>query len=190
MKSTFFGEYVLASKFFARQCFQLTSSGVCFCICGIYRIIRGSLAKEKNLVFVFIFNFVIRALPRYLALNLEDDNRKIGQTLDIVVLTEEKSDISRSLVLHNADKNNSRFKMNTKYMFIVAAMAVALVGATAFATDSAFADGKKHYDKNQAISQANACGNGELPFNIFCQNIGSQVQGEENAVAIDGVQQD
>jgi hypothetical protein len=80
--------------------------------------------------------------------------------------------------------------MNTKYMFIVAAMAVALVGATAFATDSAFADGKKHYDKNQAISQANACGNGELPFNIFCQNIGSQVQGEENAVAIDGVQQD
>ena len=80
--------------------------------------------------------------------------------------------------------------MNTKYMFIVAAMAVALVGATAFATDSAFADGKNHYDKNQAISQANACGNGELPFNIFCQNIGSQVQGEENAVAIDGVQQD
>jgi hypothetical protein len=81
--------------------------------------------------------------------------------------------------------------MNNKYMFIVAAtMAVALVGATAFATDSAFADGKKHYDKNQAISQANACGNGELPFNVFCQNIGSQVQGEENAVAIDGVQQD
>ena len=76
-------------------------------------------------------------------------------------------------------------------MFIVAAtMAVALVGATAFATDSAFADGKKHYDKNQAISQANACGNGELPFNVFCQNIGSQVQGEENAVAIHGVQQD
>jgi hypothetical protein len=80
--------------------------------------------------------------------------------------------------------------MNTKYMFIVAAMAVALVGATAFATDNAFADGKKHYDKNQAISQANACGNGELPFNVFCQNIGSQVQGEENAVAIDGVQHD
>lgn len=75
-------------------------------------------------------------------------------------------------------------------MFIVAAMAVALVGATAFATDNAFADGKKHYDKNQAISQANACGNGELPFNVFCQNIGSQVQGEENAVAIDGVQHD
>ena len=80
-------------------------------------------------------------------------------------------------------------EMNTKYMVIVAAMTVMLIGATALATDSAFADGKKHYDKNQAISQANACGNGFLPENVFCQNIGSQVQGEENAVAIDGTQQ-
>jgi hypothetical protein len=80
-------------------------------------------------------------------------------------------------------------EMNTKYMFIVAAMAVMLIGATAFATDSAFADKKKHYDKNQATSQANACGNGELPLDVFCQNIDSQVQGEENAVAIDGTQQ-
>jgi hypothetical protein len=39
--------------------------------------------------------------------------------------------------------------MNSKYMFIVAAMAVMLVGATAFATDIAFADGKKKYGKNQ-----------------------------------------
>jgi hypothetical protein len=78
--------------------------------------------------------------------------------------------------------------MNTKYMVIVAAMTVMLIGATALATDSAFADGKKHYDKNQAISQANACGNGFLPENVFCQNIGSQVQGDENAVALDGFQ--
>ena len=65
-------------------------------------------------------------------------------------------------------------EMNTKYMFIVAAMAVMLIGATAFATDSAFADKRRHYDKNQATSQANACGNGELPLNVFCQNIDSQ----------------
>jgi hypothetical protein len=74
--------------------------------------------------------------------------------------------------------------MNTKYMFIVAAMAVMLVGATALATsESAFAS-----DKNQAVSQANACGNGELPLNVFCQNIGSQVQGDENSVAATGSQ--
>jgi hypothetical protein len=77
--------------------------------------------------------------------------------------------------------------MNTKYMFIVAAMAVMLVGATALATtEDAFAGKKKEY--NQATAQTNACGNGELPLNVFCQNIGSQVQGDENAVAATGSQ--
>jgi hypothetical protein len=79
--------------------------------------------------------------------------------------------------------------MNSKYMVVVAAMAVMLIGATAFATDSAFADGKKKYGKNQAISQANACGNGKLPMYVFCQNTGSQVQGEDNSVALSGAQE-
>jgi hypothetical protein len=79
--------------------------------------------------------------------------------------------------------------MNTKYMFIVATMAVMLVGATALATEDAFADDdEKKYEKNQVPSQANACGNGELPLNVFCQNIGSQVQGDENAVSATGSQ--
>ena len=79
-------------------------------------------------------------------------------------------------------------EMNTKYMVIVAAMAVMLIGATALATEDAFAGKKKHKEYNQATSQANACGNGKLPLNVFCQNIGSQVQGDENAVALDGFQ--
>jgi hypothetical protein len=74
--------------------------------------------------------------------------------------------------------------MNNKYMFIVAAMAVTLVGTTALATsESVFAS-----DENQAVSQANACGNGELPLNVGCQNIDSQIQGDENEIAIAGVQ--
>ena len=63
-----------------------------------------------------------------------------------------------------------------------------LIGATAFATDNAFADGKKKYGKNQAIGQTNACGNGKLPMYVFCQNIDSQVQGEDNRVVLSGVQ--
>ena len=46
-------------------------------------------------------------------------------------------------------------------MVVVAAMAIMLIGATAFATDSAFAGGdghKKKYGKSQAISQVNGCG--------------------------------
>src|SRR5688572_27282750 len=83
--------------------------------------------------------------------------------------------------------NNS---MNTKYFVIVAAMTAMLIGATALATtDSAFADKKKKgYEKNQALTQANACGNGELPLNVGCQNAGSQIQGDENAVAVDAAQ--
>ena len=82
----------------------------------------------------------------------------------------------------NANKLNFLFntRMNTKYMFVVAAMAVMLIGATAFATDGAFADGKKKYGKSQAISQVNECGNGVMPKDIGCQNTASQIQGDEN----------
>ena len=79
--------------------------------------------------------------------------------------------------------------MNTKYFVMVAAMAVMLIGATAFVTDSAFADGKKKYEKNQALSQANACGNGKLPMYVFCDNQASQIQGNDNAVSTASAQQ-
>ena len=79
-------------------------------------------------------------------------------------------------------------RMNVKYLIIVASMTAMLVGATALSTtETAFA-GKKKYEKNQAISQANACGNGVLPLNVFCQNLVSQIQGDENAVNVIGVQ--
>ena len=77
--------------------------------------------------------------------------------------------------------------MNTKYMFIVAAMAVMLIRATALATEDAFA-GKKKYSKSQAVSQVNDCGNGELPLNVLCSNTASQVQGDENTPALSSEQ--
>ncbi len=70
--------------------------------------------------------------------------------------------------------------MNTKYMVVVAAMAVMLIGTTALATsESAFAS-----DKNQAVSQVNNCGNDKLPENVGCQNTASQIQGEDNSAAL------
>jgi hypothetical protein len=44
------------------------------------------------------------------------------------------------------------------------------------------------YEKNQATSQASDCGNGQEPENIGCQNMGSSIQGDENAVNIIGQQ--
>ncbi|MGH9978658.1 MAG: hypothetical protein ACRD8Z_22930 [Nitrososphaeraceae archaeon] len=85
--------------------------------------------------------------------------------------------------------------MNSKYVFIVAAMAVMLIGVTALATEDAFADKKRHddkkkggYEKGQAVSQVNDCGNKELPLNVWCQNTASQIQGEENSAALSSFQ--
>ena len=74
-------------------------------------------------------------------------------------------------------------------MVIIAAMAVMLIGATALATsESAFAGGghghKKSYEKSQATSQVNECGNGFYPLDVGCQNTASQIQGDENKVAL------
>ena len=78
---------------------------------------------------------------------------------------------------------------NSKSLAFVAVVAVAtmLVATSLVETNDAFA-GKKKYEKNQATSQANACGNGELPLDVYCQNINSQIQGEENSVALSGFQ--
>jgi hypothetical protein len=80
-------------------------------------------------------------------------------------------------------------RMNTKYLVVVAAMAVMLIAATALATDNAFAEKKKGgYKKTQAVSQVNDCGNGDTPIDVFCQNLASQTQGDNNAAALEGEQ--
>jgi uncharacterized membrane protein len=84
--------------------------------------------------------------------------------------------------------------MNTKYLVVVAAMIAMLVAVTALATDNAFADKKRHddkkkgYEKSQAVSQVNDCGNGDNPIDVFCQNLASQIQGDGNAAVLDADQ--
>jgi hypothetical protein len=76
--------------------------------------------------------------------------------------------------------------MNTKYVAVVAALAVMLVVATALTTpDNAFAT----KSKSQSAAQSNACGNGKLPENVGCQNTASQIQGDDNTAALASSQQ-
>jgi hypothetical protein len=77
-------------------------------------------------------------------------------------------------------------KMYNKSLSIVAVVAIAamLIATAAIATEDAFAGKKKKTKYSQALSQANACGNGELPLNVGCQNTASQIQGDENGVAL------
>ena len=86
--------------------------------------------------------------------------------------------------------------MNTKYMLVIAALAVMLIGTTALATEDAFADKKRHddkkkggYEKSQAVSQVNDCGNGFMPENVFCSNTASQIQGDYNSAALESEQE-
>ncbi|MGA7367935.1 MAG: hypothetical protein WBX01_02315 [Nitrososphaeraceae archaeon] len=72
--------------------------------------------------------------------------------------------------------------MKTRNIAIVAVAAMLLATSaisTSASTYSAFA-----YKKNQATSQANACGNGEISTNIGCQGTDSQIQGDENTGAL------
>ena len=74
--------------------------------------------------------------------------------------------------------------MKNQRLYAVVAVAAMLLATTAismsYTTQNVFAT----YKKNQATSQTNACGNGEVPINVGCQNTGSQIQGDENAVAL------
>jgi Thrombospondin type 3 repeat len=64
-------------------------------------------------------------------------------------------------------------------IFAVAAMLLATTVMSSSTGYNAFA-----YKKNQATSQANACGNEFIPINIGCQNTDSQIQGDENLVSL------
>jgi hypothetical protein len=75
--------------------------------------------------------------------------------------------------------------MYTKYLVLVAAMAVMLIGATALATEDALAT----KSKSQAAAQANDCGNDKLPESVGCQNTASQIQGDDNTAALASSQQ-
>jgi hypothetical protein len=107
--------------------------------------------------------------------------------------------------LLNADKHKNHEagrRMSTKYLVVVAALAAMLIASTALATaDNALADKKrKSHEKNQVTTQVNDCGNGPPrdgddlttepmgPIDVFCQNLASQIQGDNNAAALEGEQ--
>jgi hypothetical protein len=79
---------------------------------------------------------------------------------------------------------------------IIAVIAIsAVLITTSIISQDAFAKCKKYRghdssggnSQSQTIAQANECGNGNLPLNIKCQNLASQIQGDGNAVNVIGV---
>lgn len=88
-----------------------------------------------------------------------------------------------------AIEDNMRSILLNKKILVIA---VALIAVTFTTSAGAFMDDNKSakgYEKTQATSGANECGEGELAFNVLCQNQASQVQGDENAVGLAGTQE-
>jgi hypothetical protein len=86
-------------------------------------------------------------------------------------------------------KSGYKSLMQNKKLLIVAAAAIlatVTLSASAFIEDNTAA---KKYEKNQAASGANACGNEELPLNVLCNNMASEIQGDENAVGLSTAQE-
>jgi hypothetical protein len=67
---------------------------------------------------------------------------------------------------------------------LVTVIAVALVMLVAATTEMAITGYAFAYNRNQATSAANDCGNGHVPTNIGCQNTDSQIQGDGNSVEL------
>jgi hypothetical protein len=72
---------------------------------------------------------------------------------------------------------------NFEIVVAVAAMLLATAAISMATTDNVSA-----YKKTQATAQANECGNGDTPIDVFCQNLASQIQGDGNAAVIIGAQ--
>ncbi len=73
-----------------------------------------------------------------------------------------------------------------KVVIVIAVLTVMLVATTiASSVDYRIFATK---EKNQVGSQPNVCGNEELPLNVVCEITTSQVDGEENAIVINGNQ--
>jgi hypothetical protein len=81
--------------------------------------------------------------------------------------------------------------MNKNPFTIAAITVLAAVFATGATMSSELAFASGHHSSNpnrQTLAQDNYCGNGSLPLDIKCQNVGSQVRGSHNAVNIIGIQ--
>jgi hypothetical protein len=78
---------------------------------------------------------------------------------------------------------------NASALLVALTMAIILV-TTSLTSGIPISQNAFAYDtRTQATSQTSACGSGQIPTNIGCQNIGSSIQGDTNAVNIIGQQQ-
>jgi hypothetical protein len=82
----------------------------------------------------------------------------------------------------------SKVTVVTMISALVGAVAVEMPPNEAFTTTTAFAKAGNNYESNQSLSPINECGNGNLPLDVLCKNLGSEVYGGKNSANLFGTQ--
>jgi hypothetical protein len=77
--------------------------------------------------------------------------------------------------------------MNRIALAAFAIITILVVTTSLLDKKMAFADS---YEKSQTITQTNECGNYWFPINVVCSNINSQIQGDENSIAVTSAQEE
>ena len=72
-------------------------------------------------------------------------------------------------------------RANTVLTALVGLLAAAITAVSLVGVGEVLAGG---YEKSQSTVQTNECGNYWFPVNVICSNLGSQVNGDENNVAM------
>jgi hypothetical protein len=80
--------------------------------------------------------------------------------------------------------NTNQHRLSSLITVII--MGTVLMAASIFPNMTALA--KDKYESNQITNTINECGEGDLPLDIFCENLGSELQGNENLATIIGTQ--
>jgi hypothetical protein len=83
------------------------------------------------------------------------------------------------------EKLETNLDKKTLVIALVALAVTTAISASAFMANNPSARG---YEKNQAMSVANDCGNGDLAFNVLCNNMEGEIQGDENVVGTTSAQ--
>jgi flagellar basal body-associated protein FliL len=76
------------------------------------------------------------------------------------------------------------------WLFAIASVMVILAVVIAVASVPSIMVSATSYEKSQAITQTNECGNYWFPINVICSNLGSQIQGNENSVTVAAADQE
>ena len=78
----------------------------------------------------------------------------------------------------------TKFGKKPRFTSAAVVMVVTMLLATTAISTVLTSENAYAYSNNQAKSDINNCGNGELPLNIGCQNTDSQIQGDDNTATL------